>query len=53
MLSLILALILMAPLQLAPSRTMDESVPPGNNYDKAEFRLGFRKGWPACAQLSS
>src|SRR5690242_19214462 len=22
-------------------RTIDESVPPGNNYDKAEFRLWF------------
>src|SRR5205823_11377143 len=37
--SVILALILMAPMQVAQSRTLDESVPPGNNYDKAEFRL--------------
>src|SRR5262245_810738 len=37
--SLILALILMAPMQAAPSLTIDESVPPGDNYDKAEFRL--------------
>jgi poly(3-hydroxybutyrate) depolymerase len=42
--SLILALILMAPMQVAPSRTMDESVPPGNNYDKAEFRLWLPEG---------
>ena len=42
--SLILALILMAPAQTAPSRIMDESVPPGNNYDKAEFRLWLPEG---------
>ena len=42
--SLILALILVAPLQVAPSRTMDESVAPGNNYDKAEFRLWLPEG---------
>src|SRR5262245_3148746 len=44
MLRLILALILMAPMQVAPSRTLDESVPPGNNYDKAEFRLWLPEG---------
>ena len=42
--SLILALILMAPRQVAPPRTMDESIPPGNNYDKAEFRLWLPEG---------
>jgi hypothetical protein len=42
--SLILALILMSPMQVAPSRTMDESVPPSNNYDKAEFRLWLPEG---------
>jgi poly(3-hydroxybutyrate) depolymerase len=42
--SLILAFILMAPMQVAPARTMDESVPPGNNYDKAEFRLWLPEG---------
>jgi dienelactone hydrolase len=31
-------------MQVAPSRTMDESVPPGNNYDKAEFRLWLPEG---------
>jgi poly(3-hydroxybutyrate) depolymerase len=42
--SLILALMFMAPMQVAPSRTMDESVPPANNYDKAEFRLWLPEG---------
>lgn len=42
--SLILALILIAPVQVSPSRTMDESLPPGNNYDKAEFRLWLPEG---------
>src|SRR5262245_5413614 len=42
--SLILALILMAPVQVAPSRTMDESVQSGENYDKAEFRLWLPQG---------
>jgi poly(3-hydroxybutyrate) depolymerase len=42
--SLILALILLAPRQAAPSRTLDESIPPGNNYDKAEFRLWLPEG---------
>src|SRR5262249_23183016 len=40
----ILALILMAPMQVPPSRTLDESVPPGENYDKAEFRLWMPQG---------
>jgi poly(3-hydroxybutyrate) depolymerase len=42
--SVILALLLMAPMQVAPSRTTDQSVPPGNNYDKAEFRLWLPEG---------
>lgn len=42
--SLFLALILMAPLQVAPSRTMDETVAPGDNYDQAEFRLWLPEG---------
>jgi hypothetical protein len=42
--SLILALILVAQTQLPSSGTMDESVPPGNNYDKAEFRLWLPEG---------
>src|SRR5262245_52478847 len=42
--SFILALILMVPLQVAPARTIDESVPSGNNYDKAVFRLWLPEG---------
>jgi poly(3-hydroxybutyrate) depolymerase len=42
--SLIIAFILMAPMQVASSHTMDENVPPGNNYDKAEFRLWLPEG---------
>jgi dienelactone hydrolase len=41
--TLILAFILMASAQ-APSRTIDETVPPGSNYDKAEFRLWLPEG---------
>jgi dienelactone hydrolase len=40
--TLILALILLAPMQ-ARFRTIDESAPPGDNYDKAEFRLWLPK----------
>jgi hypothetical protein len=32
-------LITTALIQVAQSRTLDETVPSGNNYDKAEFRL--------------
>jgi poly(3-hydroxybutyrate) depolymerase len=49
--SLILAFILMAPLQVAPSRTMDETVAPGNNYDKAEFRLWLPEGLPSVRAI--
>lgn len=30
--------------QAGPGRTSDESVPPGNNYDKSEFRLWLPEG---------
>jgi poly(3-hydroxybutyrate) depolymerase len=49
--SLILALILMAPMQAATSRTMDESVPPGENFDKAEFRLWLPEGVPTVRAI--
>lgn len=39
-----LGILLIGAWQAAQAATMDETVPPGNNYDKAEFRLWLPEG---------